>query len=102
MREGQKAEVRFSALNSRTTPAISAEVTQVAANTTKPDSSKSDAQPFYAVTLVIPAGERAKLGDSKLRPGMAAEAFIATEARSPFSYLINPLIESWSHAMREK
>ena len=102
VREGQKAEVRFSALNSRTTPAISAEVTQVAANTTKPDSSKSDAQPFYAVTLVIPAGERAKLGDNKLRPGMVAEAFIATEARSPFSYLIRPLIENWSHAMREK
>ncbi|MDP8997435.1 MAG: HlyD family type I secretion periplasmic adaptor subunit [Pseudomonadota bacterium] len=102
VREGQKAEVRFSGLNSRTTPAIFAQVTQVAANTTKPDSSKSDALPFYATTLVIPAGERAKLGDNKLRPGMAAEAFIATEARSPFSYLIRPLIESWSHAMREK
>ena len=102
VREGQKAEVRFGAFDARTTPAIAADVTHVAANTTKPDSSKGDAQPFYAVTLTIPAKERAKLGDNKLRPGMAAEAFIATEARSPFSYLIKPLIENWSHAMREK
>ncbi len=98
--EGQKAEVRFAALDARTTPAISAEVTHVAANTTKPD--RFDMQPFYAVTLMIPAKELAKLGADKLRPGMSAEAFIATEARSPFSYLIKPLIENWSYAMREK
>lgn len=102
VREGQKAEVRFGAFDARTTPVIAAEVTQVAANTTRPDNARSDAQPFYAVTLNISVKERAKLGDNKLRPGMAAEAFIATEARSPFSYLIKPLLENWSHAMREK
>ena len=102
VRQGQRAEIHFSAFDARTTPVVAAEVTQVAANTTRPDGAKTDAQPFYAVTLTISAKERAKLGDNKLRPGMAAEAFIATEARSPFSYLIKPLIENWSHAMREK
>jgi HlyD family secretion protein len=100
---GQKAEVLFTAFDARTTPKISAEVTQVAADTTKPDPARGEQQaPYYAVRLTIPAKELAKLGDNKLKPGMAAEAFIATEARSPFSYLVKPLIQQWSHAMREQ
>jgi HlyD family secretion protein len=87
----------------RVTPRISAEVTQVAADTTRPDPLKGEGQgqPYYAVRLIIPAKELAKLGDNKLKPGMGAEAFIQTESRSPFSYLVKPLIEQWSHAMRE-
>jgi hypothetical protein len=41
------------------------------------------------------------LGDNKLKPGMGAEAFIETESRSPFSYLVKPLMDQWRHAMRE-
>ena len=95
---GQPAHVKFNAFNSRLTPDISAEVTQVAA-----DTSRADAQspPFYAIRLTITAAELAKLGDNKLKPGMSAEAFIQTESRSPFSYLIQPLMDQFSHAMRE-
>lgn len=95
---GQAAHIRFNAFNSRLTPEISAEVTQVAA-----DTSRADAQspPFYAIRLTISAAELAKLGDNKLKPGMSAEAFIQTESRSPFSYLIQPLMDQFSHAMRE-
>ena len=95
---GQAAHIRFTAFNSRLTPEISAEVTQVAA-----DTSRADAQspPFYAIRLTISAAELAKLGDNKLKPGMSAEAFIQTESRSPFSYLIQPLMDQFSHAMRE-
>jgi HlyD family secretion protein len=80
------------------TPEIAAEVTQVAA-----DTSRADAQspPFYAIRLTISAEELKKLGDNKLKPGMAAEAFITTESRSPFSYLVKPLMDQWRHAMRE-
>jgi HlyD family secretion protein len=95
---GQPAHIRFNSFSARVTPEISAEVTQVAA-----DTSRTDAQtpPFYAVRLVISAKELEKLGDNKLRPGMSAEAFIQTEARSPFSYLVKPLVDQFSHAMRE-
>ncbi len=100
---GQPAEVMFTGFDMRVTPRISAEVTNVAADTTRPDPLKGEGQgqPYYAVRLTIPAKELAKLGNNKLRPGMGAETFIQTESRSPFSYFIKPLIEQWSHAMRE-
>jgi HlyD family secretion protein len=100
---GQPAEIVFTAFDTKVTPKISAEVTQVAANTTRPEAGRADAnaQPFYAIRLAIPVKELAKLGNNKLKPGMGAEAFIQTEARSPFSYFIKPLVQQWSHAMRE-
>ena len=101
VRVGQPAEIRFNSFDARTTPQIMAEVTQVAADTTKPDVSRGEQQPYYSIRLVISAKELEKLGEKKLKPGMSAEAFIQTESRSPFSYLIKPLLQQWSHAMRE-
>ncbi len=95
---GQPAEVVFTAFDTRVTPKISAEVTQVAADTTRQDQQTA---PFYLVRLTISAKELEKLGANRLKPGMSAEAFIRTESRSPFSYLVKPLIQQWSHAMRE-
>jgi HlyD family secretion protein len=95
---GQPAHIRFNSFSARVTPEISAEVTQVAADTTRVD---AQTPPFYAIRLVISAKELEKLGDNKLRPGMSAEAFIQTEIRSPFSYLVKPLVDQFSHAMRE-
>ena len=95
---GQPAEVVFNAFDSRVTPKISARVTQVAADTTKQD---QQTPAYYLVRLTISAMELEKLGANRLKPGMSAEAFIQTESRSPFSYLVKPLIQQWSHAMRE-
>lgn len=95
---GQTAKVKFNAFNARVTPDINAEITQVAA-----DTSRADAQspPYYMVRLTIAAAEIKKLGSNKLKPGMSAEAFIQTESRTPFSYLVQPLMDQFSHAMRE-
>jgi HlyD family secretion protein len=95
---GQPARIRFSAFNARVTPEIAAEVTQVAADTSRND---TQSPPYYAIRLTISAAELKKLGDNKLKPGMGAEAFIETESRSPFSYLVKPLMDQWRHAMRE-
>lgn len=95
---GQPARIRFTAFNSRVTPEIAAEVTQVAADTTRAD---AQTPPYYGIRLTISAEELKKLGDNKLKPGMGAEAFIQTESRSPFSYLVKPLVDQWRHAMRE-
>lgn len=95
---GQPAHVRFTSFNARVTPEIFAEVSQVAADTTRAD---AQSPAFYAIRLTISAKELEKLGDNKLKPGMGAEAFIQTESRSPFSYLLKPLMDQWSHAMKE-
>ena len=57
--------------------------------------------PFYAVRLSIPKGELAKLGDNRLKPGMPAEAFIQTDARTPLSFLLKPLADQIAHVFRE-
>lgn len=95
---GQSAHVKFNSFNARVTPDVFAEVTQVAADTTRAD---AQSPPFYAIKLTISAKELEKLGVNKLKPGMSAEAFIETESRSPFSYLVKPLVDQFSHAMRE-
>jgi HlyD family secretion protein len=95
---GQTAQVRFPAFGTRMTPQIAAEVSQVSADTSRIDQSSA---PFYAVRLQIPPQELAKLGAHKLKPGMPAEAFIQTGARSPLSYLLKPLSDQIAHAFRE-
>jgi HlyD family secretion protein len=95
---GQAAQVRFPSFNARLTPEIFAMVEQVAADTTKVD---TNTPPYYAVKLKISAKELAKLGDNKLQPGMNAEVFIQTGARSPMSYLLKPLIDQFARALRE-
>lgn len=95
---GQPAQIRFPGFNTRLTPEIFGEVQQVAADTTRAD---ENSPPSYAVRIIISAKEIKKLGDSKLKPGMTAEAFIQTSARSPLSYLLKPLTDQFAHAMRE-
>jgi HlyD family secretion protein len=95
---GQVAMIRFPSFNSRDTPEIGGTITQIAADVTHVD---SQSPPFYAVRLTIPATELKRLGDKKLEPGMMAEAFIQTAARTPLSYLIKPLRDQIEHAWRE-
>lgn len=97
--EGQKAHVRFPAFNSRLTPEIGAEVFSVASDTSR---FSAETPPFYDVRLRIPKTELAKLGDKKLKPGMPAEAFIQTTQRTPFSFLVKPLLDQIEHAWRER
>jgi HlyD family secretion protein len=98
VRSGQKAQVRFPAFNSQLTPNIAAEVSQVAADTTRVDQQTA---PFYSVRLKISPEELAKLGDNQLRPGMMAEAFIQTQERSVLTYLLQPLTDLLPYALRE-
>jgi HlyD family secretion protein len=95
---GQAAHVRFPAFHSRFTPEIGADVIQVAADTSRVD---ANTPPFYSVRLRIPAKELKKLDGKQLKPGMPAEAFIETNARTPLSYLLKPFTDQVAHAFRE-
>jgi HlyD family secretion protein len=98
VRPGQIAHIRFPAFNSRLTPEVAAEVTQISADTSRTDQNSA---PFYSVRLMISAKELAKLGANKLKPGMPAEAFIQTEAQTPLTYFLKPLTDQFAHALRE-
>lgn len=97
--EGQKAQIRFASFNSHTTPELWAEVFSVAADTTRIN---AETPPFYDIRIRISKGELARLEGKQLKPGMPAEAFIQTGARSPLSYLLKPLRDQIEYAWRER
>jgi HlyD family secretion protein len=57
--------------------------------------------PSFAVRLRLQGDQLDLLGDVKLKPGMPAEVFIQTRARSPLSYLLQPLTDQIARSFRE-
>jgi HlyD family secretion protein len=96
---GQRAMLRFSAFNQRTTPEIAGKVTRISADTT---TDQRTGQSYYTVRISMPAEEVTKLGEVKLIPGMPVEAFVQTGERTAFSYLVKPLQDQLMRAFREK
>jgi membrane fusion protein, type I secretion system len=103
IRVGQKAVLRFSTFNQRTTPEINGEVARVAADITQ-DQAKDQAKgaSFYTVRIMLPDSEIARLKGLKLVPGMPVEAFIQTGDRTAISYLVKPISDQLMKAWRER
>jgi HlyD family secretion protein len=95
----QKAILRFSAFNARTTPEIDGVVTRISADTS---TDQRTGQSYYTVRISMPAQQLERLGDVKLLPGMPVEAFVQTGDRTMLSYLMKPLHDQVMRAFREK
>ena len=95
---GQDAALRFSAFDQRTTPEIFGTVSKISADVYADEVS---GQTYYLANLVPKSGELAKLDIQVLLPGMPVETFIRTVERSPFSYLVTPLMDYFNKAFRE-
>jgi HlyD family secretion protein len=94
----QKAVLRFSAFNQRTTPEVTGDMQIVAADLShNPQTGES----WYAARITISDEEIAKLGNLPLSPGMPVEVFIRTGDRTALSYLTKPLTDQIQRAMRE-
>src|ERR1051326_322428 len=96
---GQKAMLRFSAFNQRTTPEIAGAITRISADTT---TDQRTGQSYYLVRVSMPPQEVARLGEVKLLPGMPVETFIQTGERTVLSYLVKPLHDQFMRAFKEK
>lgn len=95
---GQAAVARFSAFDQRSTPEIKGVVTRVAADLAQ---DKVTGRQFYTIRVEFDESERARLGENVLVPGMPAEVFIATGARTPMNYLFKPFTDQIERAFRE-
>ena len=95
----QKAILRFSSFNARTTPEIEGVVTRISADTS---SDQRTGQNYYTVRISIPPEQIQRLGEVKLLPGMPVEAFVQTGDTTMVSYLIKPLHDQFVRAFREK
>lgn len=99
IRPGQKAMLRMSAFNLRTTPELEGFVSRVAADLSTDEQSGLS---YYLIRISVPAGEIARLGELALVPGMPAEAMIRTGDRTALSYLVKPLSDQVAKAFREQ
>lgn len=99
LQPNQKAILRFSAFNIRTTPEIEGTVTRISADTS---TDQRTGQSYYTIRIAMPAEQIERLGEVKLLPGMPVEAFMQTRDRTMLSYLIKPLHDQFLRAFREK
>lgn len=96
---GQQVNLRFSALDQRTTPELVGQVTLISADAFE-DEALGVA--YYRAEITLNPGELSKLNEGDvLIPGMPVEAFIRTADRSPLAYLIKPMADYFNRAFRE-
>jgi len=93
----QRASVRLTSLNQRTTPAIDGVVSVVSADLLKDEKGAT----YYVAKITFEASARAKLGKVSLVAGMPADVLIETGQRSVLSYLVKPLRDQMARALRE-
>jgi len=99
IRMGQRAVLRMSAFNQRTTPELTGEVSRIAADLTQ---DQKTGLSYYVVRITVPPQELARLGKLTLVSGMPAEAFIQAGERTVISYLVKPLRDQINRAFREE
>jgi HlyD family secretion protein len=99
VRTGGPAHVRFPAFSSRTTPNLMASVLSVSPAQLTDQQGKS----YFLAQVVLAEGEIEKLpANNALVPGMPAEVYVETGARSILSYVVKPLTDVLSRAFRER
>ncbi|WP_375462655.1 HlyD family type I secretion periplasmic adaptor subunit [uncultured Methylobacterium sp.] len=99
VRLDQHAVLRFAAFNTRTTPEIDGTVSRVSADVST--DAKTGAS-YYTARILVPEGQRDRLGTVRLVPGMPVEAYLQIGERSVMSYLMKPLTDQIAKAWRER
>ena len=95
---GQKAVLRFSAFNQRTTPEIDGIVTVVSADLVQDPKTN---ERYFTARIAIPEPRFREL-QLTIIPGMPVEAFIRTGDRTVVSYLMKPLSDQINKVFRER
>lgn len=95
---GQRADLAFPGLAGRDSPRLAGRVILVSPDAVT-DQSTGAAR--FLVRVEIAPQELARLGDRRLVPGMPVDVFLATRARTPLTYLIEPFSAYFRRALRE-
>jgi HlyD family secretion protein len=96
---GQRAVLRFSTFNQRTTPELNGTIARISADAAQDQRTGLSS---YTIRVALTAPEIARLGDVKLVPGMPVEAFLQTGDRKVMSYLVKPMMDQIARAFRER
>ena len=99
LRVGLPAGIKLSAFDQRTTPELEGRVSYVSADTI--EDAKSGIA-YFLIKVEVPESELKRLQGRTIQPGMMADVFVRTGERTFFGYLMDPLIDSFNKAWREK
>jgi HlyD family secretion protein len=95
---GQKAEVQLQTIDARTLPPFAGKVTSISADVIV---QPTTLEPYYLARISITDEARLRK-ERSLVSGMPVEVFLATTgSRTALQYLLAPLTDQLSHAMRE-
>lgn len=95
----QRADIRLTAYAYRTTKLVSGKVFYVSADRLV---DRESGGAYYVVNIEADTESLAEAGDLKLIAGMPAEVYITGEERTPFQYLLEPLLDIARRAARER
>lgn len=98
---GQKAIVRLTSLNQRTTPVLNGEVYYVSADSLS-EELDGVSREIYVARVSLPGTELKRVYGFSPTPGMPAEIMIQTAQRTFFDYLVKPIVDSMNRAFREQ
>jgi HlyD family type I secretion membrane fusion protein len=108
VKEEQSALVRLTALNQRLTPMIEGKVVYVSADTVADQGARRTGEQdavrrdsFIVRVRLDERDMRNKVENFRSTPGMPADVFIETGQRTFLTYLMRPVIDSFSRAFRE-
>lgn len=96
---GQKADIRFSAFDQRTTPSVEGEVVHISADSILDEKTGMN---YYLTRVRVTENGAEKLENLRLIPGMPAEVMLRREDRTFLSYLMKPLVDSFTRSFKEK
>jgi len=100
LHQGQEAQIRFPAFNSRTTPTLNATIRSISADQSL---NEQTGETYYTARLILNEGEAPRLDqDDAILAGMPAEVLITSEERTVLSYLMKPLSDQVARAFREE
>lgn len=99
LRLGQSARVSFSSLNRQVTPEEDGKLVFISA---EPSEDTHTGQSYFRVRVELDNARVARDIKVPLVSGMPAEIFVRTGTRSILSYVLKPLSDQLSHAMREE
>lgn len=97
---GSRAEVRFSAFSSRTTPVIFGSISVLSQDIIQPDDAR--VEPYYIARVEVSEKDIPPELRGRLVPGMPAEVIFVSGERTLVQYLLKPLQDSFSKGLLEQ
>ena len=98
VRNGQDTVLRFSGLNTRTTPELFGKVRTIASDAITDEKTGLS---YFKTEVMLDDEELEKLAGEELVAGMPVEVYIQTGKQTPFTYLFRPVSDYFDTALKE-